>query len=177
MRRFLSLAAIVTLLVAFAVGCSSCDVHVATTTDRNGSPGNAPSGTSAQQTATTSRNLSRDESLGGHTLARHIGKSDDELRERLQHERVSAASAYTDLASAERAVGAAIAANEQRIHEWTTKSGGHPNLALDYESPEPIGRTLRRGQASSTPCSHALVVLKWRPPSDYFVLTSYPECH
>ena len=122
------------------------------------------------------RDLSRDEAEGGHTLSRHVGRTDDELRERLQHEHISAASTYTDRAAAEQAVGAAIAANAQRINGWVASSGGHTNLVLDYDSPQPIGRSLRRGQAQSTPCSHALVVLKWKRPADYFVLTSYPDC-
>jgi hypothetical protein len=122
------------------------------------------------------RDLSKDEAEGGHTLARHVGRTDAELRERLMREHISAASSYTNRATAERTVGAAIAASARRIGAWMTSSAGHPNLVLDYDSPTPIGRTLRRDEAQSTPCSHALVVLKWKPPSDFFVLTSYPEC-
>jgi len=121
------------------------------------------------------RDLSKDEAAGGHTLARHVGRSDDELRERLSREHISAASTYTDRAAAERAVGAAITTNESKVHDWLARTGGHPNLVLDYDSPQPVGRTLHRNQSASIPCSHALVVLKWRP-ADYYVLTSYPEC-
>ena len=49
----------------------------------------AGAGINAQQR----RDLSLDESMGGHTLARHVGKSDAELADRLSRERqVSAAS-------------------------------------------------------------------------------------
>ena len=34
--------------------------------------------------------LARDEARGGHTLERHVSKSDAELRERLQNESISA---------------------------------------------------------------------------------------
>jgi hypothetical protein len=47
---------------------------------------------------------------------------------------------------------------------------------LDYEADQPIGRTMHRGQDRSEPCSHAVVVLRWTGPADYYVLTSYPEC-
>ena len=44
---------------------------------------------------------------------------------------------------------------------WLNRSGGHPNLVLDYDSEDPIGRTMNRGENQSHPCAHALVVLKY----------------
>src|SRR5688572_22239367 len=58
-----------------------------------------------QEHAAGRRDLTADESRGGHTLARHVGRSDEQLRERLQRERgISAASTYTDRDTAERIV-------------------------------------------------------------------------
>lgn len=123
------------------------------------------------------RDLSRDEAAGGHILRKHVGQTDDQLRERLEREpRITGASTYTDRAAAEHAVGAAIASSQERIERWLGRSGGHPNLVLDYDSPAPIGRTINRGESQSRPCAHALVVLKYAGPNDYYVLTSYPEC-
>lgn len=123
------------------------------------------------------RDLSRDEEAGGHTLRKHVARTDDDLRERLRHERrISAASTYSDRATAERAVGAAIEEQAARIDRWLALPGGHPNFVLDYDGVQPIGRTLRRGAETAEPCAHAVVVLKWAGPADYFVLTSYPEC-
>jgi len=128
-------------------------------------------------TSAAVRDLSRDEGAGGHTLRKHVGRTDDQLLDRLDHERnISGASTYTDRATAERAVGAAIAQSQDRIQRWQNRSGGHPNLVVDYDSDRPIGRTMNRGESQSHPCSHALVVLKYEPPSGYYVLTSYPEC-
>lgn len=125
----------------------------------------------------SSHDLSQDEAAGGHTLKKHVGRSDEELRERLRRERnISAASTYTDRETAERAVGGAIDANKQKIQRWLEREGGHPNLVLDYDSDRPVGRTLRRGSDSVEPCSHAVVVLKWDDGGQYHVLTSYPEC-
>ena len=43
------------------------------------------------------RDLDSDEQRGGHTLRRHVGRSDSELHDRLQREsRIHAASTYTD---------------------------------------------------------------------------------
>jgi hypothetical protein len=132
----------------------------------------------------STRDLSQDDLLGGHTLKRHVGKTDDELRARLNEERVSAASTYTDRATAERTVAAALTANEEKVREWVNQRGSHPNLVLDYEAPQPIGRTLSRGASGATSCSHAVVVLKYIEAagaalpldSSFFVLTSYPQC-
>ena len=123
------------------------------------------------------RDLSQDEAAGGHILRKHVGQTDNQLRERLERERrITGASTYTDRAAAEHAVGAAIAASRDRIERWQNRSGGHPNLVLDYDSPIPIGRTINRGESQSHPCAHALVVLKYSGPDGYYVLTSYPEC-
>ena len=126
--------------------------------------------------ATERHDLEQDESLGGHTLERHIGKSDAELRERLENESISADSTYTDRATAEMAVAAAIHENSRRIESWLHRPGGHSNLVLDYDSTVPLGRTLRRNDAQPFPCAHAVAVLKWRSPQEYYVLTSYPDC-
>ena len=123
------------------------------------------------------RDLSQDEAAGGHILRKHVGRTDEQLLQRLNHERnISGASTYTDRATAERAVGGAIAQSQERIQRWLDRSGGHPNLVLDYDSQGPVGRTINRGDSQSRACSHALVVLKYNPPSGYYVLTSYPEC-
>ena len=126
----------------------------------------------------TRRDLSQDEAAGGHTLRKHVGRSDDELRERLRHERnISAASTWNDRASAESAVGAALAQQSGKTTHWLERDS-HPNLVLDYDgdSAHPFGRTLRRGQDQVEPCAHAVIVLKWDGSNTYHVLTAYPEC-
>lgn len=133
--------------------------------------------TSGSTLSPVTRDLSRDESEGGHTLRKHVGRTDADLRDRLRCERrIAAASSYTDRETAERAVGAAIQQQQSRIANWLDRAGGHPNLVLDYDANRPLGRTMRRGDEQSEPCSHAVVVMKWIDPTNYYVLTSYPEC-
>src|SRR6201993_1342826 len=99
----------------------------------------ASSGTSSTpsdvpRTTEAPRDLSQDESAGGHTLRKHVGRSDDELRDRLRHERnISAASTWTDRETAEHAVGTALAQDRDKIDRWLNRSGGHANLVVDYE--------------------------------------------
>jgi len=131
------------------------------------------------ETAVSSHDLAQDEAAGGHTLRKHVGRSDAELRERLEKEpNIAAASTYTDRVTAEKAIGLALEQNRAKVQRWLARSGGHPNQVLDYstDGDHPVGRTLRRGQESSQPCSHALVVLRWSGDDHYYVLTSYPEC-
>ena len=123
------------------------------------------------------RDLRQDEAAGGHILRKHVGQSEEQLRERLRRERnITGASTYTDRSTAEHAVGAAIAQSQGKIQSWLNRSGGHPNLVLDYDSETPIGRTINRGENQSRPCAHALVVLRYSGADQYYVLTSYPEC-
>jgi Bacterial CdiA-CT RNAse A domain len=123
------------------------------------------------------RDLSQDEAAGGHILRKHVGQSEEQLRERLGRERnITGASTYTDRSTAEHAVGAAIAQSQDRIQSWLDRAGRHPNLVLDYDSDAPIGRTMNRGENQSRACKHAVIVLKYNGRNEYYVLTSYPEC-
>jgi hypothetical protein len=129
--------------------------------------------------SSNARDLSQDESAGGHTLRKHVGRTDDQLRERLRHERnISAASTWTDRDTAEHAVGAALEQNRSKIERWRDREGGHPNLVIDYDGDRShsIGRSLRRDADQPEPCARATIVLRWVSPNDYYVLTSYPEC-
>ena len=120
--------------------------------------------------------LERDEQRGGHTIARHVGRTDAQLAARLKRESISAASTYIDLENAERVVAAALAANEREVRRWVDRRGPRSNLAVRYRAREglPTGRLLRRGQKASVEVPGAVVVLRWRG-EDFYVLTSYPE--
>lgn len=115
--------------------------------------------------------------MGGHTLDRHIGKTDEQLIERLRHEPdISSASTYTDRETAERVVGAALASDGSAFEKWRARLGRKPNFALHYNAHEMIGRSVRRGRTRSEPCERALIVLRWNDRrQQFYVLTSYPE--
>jgi hypothetical protein len=142
------------------------------------SGGPAAQGETRRATGGAAHDLSRDEEMGGHTLRKHVGRTDEQLRERLEDERgISAASTYTDRAAAEMAVGAALERAHSRVEHWLERAGGHaPNLVLDFHGDHPIGRTMHRGDSASQPCSDAKVVLRMSGQGEYYVLTSYPEC-
>jgi hypothetical protein len=136
----------------------------------------APPAEHATLEAANRYDLVRDESRGGHTLERHVGKTDADLRQRLENESLSADSTYSDRATAEMAVAADIRDNAAKLKRWLERPGGHSNLVLDYDSDKPLGRSMRPGESQSFPCSHTVAVLKWVSPREYYVLTSYPDC-
>ena len=123
-------------------------------------------------------NLEGDERRGGHTLARHVGKSDAELSQRLRQEpQISAASTYTDRATAEQVVAETIERHQKRVDQWLDRQGSRPNLALDFHGDrrKPIGRSLTRRRPQPIVCTDAVVVLRWDGRDGFYVLTSYPE--
>jgi hypothetical protein len=122
--------------------------------------------------------LDADEAKGGHTLARHVARTDAQLRERLEREPgISAASTYTTRALAERTVARTLTNNLTRVTAWLARRGSRPNLALDYRGPrtDVLGRSVRRGRSDPADCTNAIVVLRWDGQRGYYVLTSYPE--
>lgn len=140
-----------------------------------GAPADARAGGTAD--AAAARDLTTDERRGGHTLTRHVGRTDDELAERLRREPgISAASTYTDRATAERTVTRVLTRERSRIDAWLARSGNRPNLALNYRGTrDVIGRSLERGARGPVSCLDAVVVLRWDGRDGYYVLTSYPE--
>ncbi|MGZ4787524.1 MAG: RNase A-like domain-containing protein [Terriglobales bacterium] len=158
MRAFLLLLCLAT--VAIVPGCRPPTPHA-----------------EASQRLKSAHDLRIDEEHGGHTLQRHVARTDDDLRARLQREpNISAASTYTDRATAERVIAAALQQKSEEIQHWVARGPRRPNLVIDYTDPhDPIGRTMHRGAMGSVPCDHAIVVLRADQDS-YYVLTSYPEC-
>jgi hypothetical protein len=121
--------------------------------------------------------LSVDEAMGGHTLQRHVGKSDADLIERLRREpQISSASTYTDRATAESVIAAALHSGNQALAKWRARTGRRPNFVLHYHADRVIGRSVARGHSNAVPCERVVIVLRWDDgrQRDY-VLTSYPE--
>ena len=120
--------------------------------------------------------LARDEARGGHTLDKHAGRSDSELRERLDRERnISAASTWTNREVAEQTVGQALRAQRDKIARWEARGYHRPNLALHFDAGRVIGRSMRHGEERSYPATQAVIVLKADGLNSFYVLTSYPE--
>jgi hypothetical protein len=151
-----------------------------TTRNQSANPSPKPPSESWGTTGTTLSgdryDLSRDEQRGGHTLNKHVGRTDDELRQRLEREQnISAASSWTDRDAAEQTVGEALRVNREKIQNWQARGYPRPNLALHFDAGRAIGRSMRHGDSRSVPCTAAVIVLKADSPTSFYVLTTYPE--
>jgi toxin YxiD len=143
----------------------------------------SPSGEQAHTSAvaatspvTDRYDLERDESRGGHTLSRHVARTDEQLEQRLRKERnISAASTWTSREIAEETVASALHAEQGRVENWIRRGQRRPNLALHFGAGRAIGRSLRRGDSEAVTCTSAVVVLRADGPDGYYVLTTYPE--
>lgn len=120
--------------------------------------------------------LERDEGRGGHTIAKHVGRTDAQLQARLRRESIAAASTYPDLETAERVVQRTLDENARRVQVWIDRRVPKPNLAIRHRARDglPTGRILGRGETRSKDAHGAVVVLRWRGRG-WYVLTSYPE--
>ena len=119
--------------------------------------------------------LSRDEERGGHTLRKHVGRTDDELRQRLERDRdISAASTWTNRTTAEETVAAALRTERGKIENWQRRGLRRPNLVLHFDAGHEIGRSLVRGATQVVPCREAVIVLR-ADGEGFYALTAYPE--
>ncbi len=147
----------------------------ATTGDRQTSPTSSSPGQGEAPDNEDEGSLAREERQGGHLIRKHVGQTPEQLRARLDRERnISAASSFSDLATAQEAVSAALRGNRDRISRWLAESS--PRFVVNHTAPQNIGITLRRNDREAEPTRRLRLVLVRDPrESDgYRILTGYP---
>jgi len=118
--------------------------------------------------------LRENEARGGHVLDKHVGKTDEELLARLKSEpHLREVSTFTDEATAERVIKAAIAENQDEIGKWL-KQSRNTRLELEHSSPATVGRSLVRGKPGSVDRRVATIILV-KAKEGFYVLTAYVE--
>jgi Bacterial CdiA-CT RNAse A domain len=170
--RIAGFCKVLIVILALVMQFSGCrQIAEPPETDRQGVPGEI-----GAKGAPERYDLARDEELGGHTLERHVGRSDAELEERLRWERnISAASTWTDRQTAEITIAQALRAEHGQMENWMRRGMPRANLALHYDAGHVSGRSLRRGDNRPVDCTRAVIVLRATGPSSFYVLTAYPE--
>jgi hypothetical protein len=175
MKRWITAICFFALLF-WVSGCSASPDRGLPEIPRGEVPGAAKSAPNGSRDDAARYDLARDEARGGHTLEKHVGRSDEELRERLDRERnISAASTWTNREVVKETVGQALRAEHNKIARWEERGYPRANLALHFDAGRVIGRSMRRGEESSAPSTQAAIVLKADGPDSFYVLTSYPE--
>ena len=129
----------------------------------------------AVQRGATKGILAVSEELGGHTIARHVGRTSTQLSERLAgQEGISAASTFFAGADAELAVSGALRAAHPAITSWLEGTGGI--LLIESVGGRAVGIVLHRGAAEAVATGGFRVVIERSTESSlgYIVKTAYP---
>lgn len=112
----------------------------------------------------------------GHTLQRHVGRSEKDLFARLKDEpNRQLASSFYDRQTAENSISDLLAASQTKIDAWLT--GGSPKLTLYGSSDRPIGITVARVDSSISHVSALVTCLRKDPTMSigYRIQTSFPR--
>ena len=122
--------------------------------------------------------LVTEEALGGHTIARHVGRTEAELRSRLFiNKRIRAATTFKSLAEAERTVSSALRSNQIAITSWSKSATIGATKAFNYDAGRFIGLGIARGSNFTQQVTRVTIVLRKIQANgrEYFVLTAYPK--
>lgn len=120
--------------------------------------------------------LAAHEAAGGHAIARHVGRTEQQLRARFEdNPRMKISSTFVDRVSAERFVSAAINAEQERVREFV--ASGRPSLTIDYVAKDTTGISVQRGIPGIVHVNGVRIVLIKAPsmPDGYLILTAYPQ--
>jgi hypothetical protein len=114
-------------------------------------------------------------SIGGHTLEKHIGKTAEQLRERLRLEpKRDVVSTFRDLPAAEWAISRVMESNTLKIRNWAQSKSKRP-LVLIQDVERKVGYGVIRASGKLKDMSTVRIVIKLQEHNGmpYYILTSY----
>lgn len=94
----------------------------------------------------------------GHTLARHVGRTLEQLRQRLRDEDKREVSTFPDLATADRAVAQTLFERQAEVRRWL-EDGARGDQDVSARLAAPVGEVLFAGEARTKPGRTVKVVL------------------
>ena len=121
--------------------------------------------------------LGRHETPPGHTIERHVGKTIDELAQRLESSPgLRRASTFHDQRSAERLIESALDRRQTDIREWLHGAEHSRRLTITEDLGTTTGTTLLADGSVSTPTSVRIVLLTDpHAPTGWRILTAFPD--
>jgi hypothetical protein len=115
---------------------------------------------------------------GGHTVDRHVAKSDAWLIDRLKKEpNISAASSFPDRVTARKVIGAALAPDKSDLDDWAVSARGGDVAEIRMAFEQPIGRLVARGTAAAIPAHGLSLFVMADGAGSCHLLTAYPTTH
>lgn len=115
------------------------------------------------------------ESMGGHTIAEHVGKSKKELLDRLRNDpKLPSTSSFSSYKTADKAVGKALQLQDKEIKAWlagTSKGKQFKGIPVGGK----LGTSVSRNGASRVAKKVTLVLQRdSSSPDGYRILTAFP---
>ncbi|MCI0766210.1 RNase A-like domain-containing lipoprotein [Bacillus sp. TL12] len=113
----------------------------------------------------------------GHTIERHVGKKEEDLKKRLQTDKVSAASTYYDKEVATKAVKDSLKQHEKEIENWL-KNSKENRLVLNTKHSFSVGKTvLKKDMSVKDKLMNTVTVLARDKSGElgFKIITSYPS--
>jgi hypothetical protein len=121
--------------------------------------------------------LAAHELKGGHLIDRHVGKTDEQLFDRLKtNPIITGSSTFKDRATAEKVANTVLneTKNIEKIQKWLSDPNSRPTLLLKYKGDgEIIGRSVSRNSEVVEHITNAKFILK-QDNKGSFILTGYP---
>ncbi|KAB0633362.1 hypothetical protein F7R21_27940 [Burkholderia latens] len=114
--------------------------------------------------------------LGGHTISKHVGKTEAQLRERLKQEpHRDVVSSFHNMRTAEFAISAVIRIEAARIDLWAKSTRRHIPLTLIRHVSGDIGYGIYRNNEILVKLNTVTIVLKHQSYNGmpYYILTSF----
>lgn len=118
----------------------------------------------------------------GHTMEKHVGKSDEDLVRRANgldggKAPKGGTSSYPDQASAERTIAENLRTNDKEINDWLKDPNSRHAKSFDAEHDHVTGRHVDKNGSTATDVHRSRVVLIKDPdaPKGYRIGTSYPK--
>ncbi|WP_181312565.1 RNase A-like domain-containing protein [Nocardioides campestrisoli] len=113
---------------------------------------------------------------GGHTLEKHVGKTNEYLMERHKKTDIPFSSTYTDEQTAERVIAEGIEHRADDVRRWLSDPTRKGGLEFDYPTSQDVGRCLDPDGRIHAP-SQVRIVLRKDPhmPEGFRLLTSFPK--
>jgi hypothetical protein len=120
--------------------------------------------------------LAAHEAAGGHLMEKHIGRTHEQLLDRLRQEpNIPAASTFHDRATAELAISNVINENKNKIKNFLKESNNQ--LLIIQNSKEPIGTSFKKNTTTPVPGKEIYLIIRRDEtmPNGYRIHTGYPN--